>query len=124
MTGAACPERTKSGQPCRGRVPAGRTYCMSHDPDYANARREGNRKGGEAKANARRAIRLFSEIGDDLDASDLPTLLRGAIAAVWTGDLSPGQATAIANLAKSSVDIANSVALEERIAALEAAQGE
>lgn len=95
-----------------------------HDPDRREANREAQRAGGEARATARRAAKQWAVMGEGFDARDLPTMLRGAMLAVWRGDLSPGQANAIASLAKASVDIETTTALEERIAALEAAQGE
>jgi hypothetical protein len=62
-------------------------------------------------------------VGREIEPSDLPAMLRAAIAAVWEGRLEPSQASAIATLAKTSVAITNEIELEERIAALEQAAG-
>lgn len=118
-----CNALTNSGKPCKGRPLPGRPYCMSHDPEFADRRAEGQRKGGEARANARRAARQWAAIGEQMTATDLPAILRACMMAVRDGTLEPSQAQAIANLAKTSVSITNEIELEERIAALEQAAG-
>jgi hypothetical protein len=120
---AKCSAITKEGVPCKGRPTAGRKYCMSHDPELAQQRAEGNRRGGEARANARRTARQWAAVGEQVNPEDLPLILRACMVSVQQGELEPSQATAIANLAKASVTITNELQLEERIKALEEAAG-
>lgn len=118
-----CPTITKDGQQCRGKVLQGRTYCWSHDPELEEVRREGSRKGGEARANARRAAKQWAAIGEQFGAEDLPSILRACMLAVKDGKLEPSQAQAIATLAKTSVTVTNDIELVARIEALEQATG-
>ncbi len=120
---AKCNAFTKAGRPCKGRLLPGRPYCMSHDPEHADQRAEGQRKGGEARANARRAAKVWTTLGEQMTAEQLPAILRACMFSVKSGAMEPAQATAIANLAKTSVAITNEIELEARIAALEAAAG-
>jgi hypothetical protein len=96
---------------------------MSHDPEHADQRAEGQRKGGEARANARRAAKQWTAIGEQLTPADLPAILRACMFSVKSGTLEPSQAQAIGGLAKTSVSITSEIELEARIAALEAAAG-
>lgn len=118
-----CPSITAGGEPCKGRVLPGRTYCLSHDPERKDAQREAARRGGEARANARRAAKQWAAIGDQVGAEDIPAMLRACMLSVKAGTLEPSQAQAIASLAKTSVSVANELQLEERIRALEEAAG-
>jgi hypothetical protein len=118
-----CNALTTTGKPCRSKPLAGRPYCMSHDPAFADRRYEGQCKGGEARANARRVAKQWAAIGEQLTPADLPAILRSCMFSVKAGHLEPLQAQAIAALAKTSVSIANDIELEERLAALEAAAG-
>jgi hypothetical protein len=114
-----CNAFTKAGKPCKGRLLPDRLYCMSHDPEHADLRAEGQRKGGEARANARRAARQWAAVGEQLSAADLPAILRACMFSVRAGALEPAQASAIATLAKTSITITAEIELEQRIAALE-----
>ena len=120
---ARCNALTKEGRPCRGRVLPGRSYCMSHDPEHADQRAAGQRKGGEARANARRAAKAWAAMGEQITPDQLPGILRACMFSVKTGALEPAQATAIAGLARTAVSITNEIELEQRIAALERASG-
>lgn len=118
-----CPSLTTEGKPCKGTPLPGRPYCLAHDPEAADRRAEGNRKGGEARANARRAAKQWAAIGEQIDAEHLPAILRACMLSVKAGTLEPARATAIAGLAKASISITNELTLEERIRALEEAAG-
>ncbi len=116
-----CRAPTQNGEPCRSFAISDRGFCVSHDPDYLARKREGSRRGGEARANARRAARQWAAIGEQLTAADLPAILRACMFSVKAGTLEPSQAQAIAALAKTSVSIASDLELEQRITALEEA---
>lgn len=118
-----CPTPTAKGEPCRGRVPPGRAYCLSHDPERRETIKEAARKGGEAKSTARRAAKAWAAIGEQITSEQLPAMLRACMIAVRDGEMEPSQASAIATLAKTSVAVTNELQLEERIQRLEEAAG-
>lgn len=118
-----CPSLTTAGKPCKGNPLPGRPYCLAHDPEAADARATGSRKGGEARANAKRAAKQWATIGEQVTPDQLPAILRACLFSVKAGTMEPAQASAIANLAKTSVSITNEIEMEQRLAALEAAAG-
>jgi hypothetical protein len=118
-----CSQLKAGGAPCGGNALAGKAYCWSHDPDLAEQRAEGARRGGEQRSNARRAAKQWATIGEQLSAADLPAILRACMFSVKSGTLEPSQAGAIATLARTSVQLTGELELEARIAALEAAAG-
>jgi len=118
-----CSQLKAGGTPCGGNALAGKAYCWSHDPELAEQRAEGARRGGEQRSTARRAAKQWAAIGEQLKPADLPAILRSCMFSVKSGHLEPAQATAIAALAKTSVSITNEIDLEARLSALEAAAG-
>lgn len=118
-----CKATTKAGTPCRSWAAGPSGYCLMHDPARANERRQAQQAGGSARSSARRAARQWAAIGEQVSTADLPAMLRACMIAVRDGELEPSQASAIANLAKTSVSVANDLELEARIAALEQAAG-
>jgi hypothetical protein len=123
MVERRCSATRADGQPCQARAVPDADLCFAHHPDYRTRHKAGQRKGGRAKSTQARAARQWAAVGREIEPSDLPAMLRAAIAAVWEGRLEPSQASAIATLAKTSVAITNEIELEERIAALEQAAG-
>lgn len=117
---AKCTGMTKAGEPC-GSFAARDGLCVSHHPELNARKLEGSRKGGEAKANARRAARQWAAMGAELKPSELPDVLRACMFAVRDGSMEPAQAQAVAALAKASVSLAHDLELEARITALEEA---
>jgi hypothetical protein len=115
-----CKATTQAGDPCRSFAISADGYCVSHDPSYRSRKHEGSRRGGEAKANARRAAKLWASIGNAVNQDDLPAMLRACLISVRDGTMEPAQASAIAGLAKASVSITNEIELEARLTALEA----
>lgn len=118
-----CSQLKAGGAPCGGNALAGKAYCWSHDPELAEQRAEGARRGGEQRSNARRAAKQWAAIGEQLTPADLPAILRSCMFSVKSGHLEPSQAQAIASLAKTSVSITNEIELEKRLEALEQAAG-
>jgi hypothetical protein len=118
-----CSELKTDGTPCNGNALAGKAYCWSHDPELAEQRAAGARRGGEARSNARRAARQWAAIGEQLTSADLPSILKACMFSVKSGTMEPSQAQAIAALAKTSVSITNEIELEQRLEVLERAAG-
>lgn len=118
-----CTAHKTSGEPCNGNARDGSAFCWSHDPELAERRAEGRRRGGEERSNARRAARQWAAVGEVIAPSDLPAMLRGAFVEVWQGNLEPSQAQALVSIAKASVSLSHDLELEQRIARLEEAAG-
>lgn len=118
-----CPTPTAEKKPCRGRVPPGRVYCLSHDPEKREAQREASRRGGESRSAARRAARSWAMTGEQIRQEDLPAILRACVLDVRLGKIEPSVASAIATLAKTSVQLRADLEMEQRLAALEQAAG-
>lgn len=116
-----CSAITKAGKPCRGRVLPGSQYCLSHDPASRERLKEAQRRGGEGKSAIRRAVKAWTEFGREVDTPDVPLILYSCMEAVRSGAMTPGQATAIANLAKTAVSISQDTEMMERVTALEEA---
>jgi len=113
-----CQATRKDGQPCA--VKAGADgFCVFHSPAAAERRRAANAQGGRNKATPRRLERL-------LPAALKPVLVRlmDGLEQVHEGVLDPRQATAMASLAGAICKMYETAALEERLAALEAAHGQ
>lgn len=115
-----CSGITKAGKPCRGVPVYGSQWCMTHHPDLQERQAENRRAGGSARSDARRAAKAWTSIGQEIGNDDLPAILRSCMVAVRDGTMEPGQANAIAALAKASVQIVADIQLEARIAELEA----
>lgn len=120
---ARCHAMTQAGNPCQSFAITERGFCISHDPEMQDRKMEGSRRGGEAKANARRVAKQWAAMGDQVSAADLPTVLNACMVAVWDGSLTPAQAQAIAALAKSSVSIMTEIEMADRMKAVEEALG-
>lgn len=116
---AKCPAITKSGSACQGMVSPGRVYCISHDPERREELQANARKGGAAKATARRAAKAWAALGAEVSDHDLNSILKSCMFSVKAGKMTPSEANAIAALARTAITIRNEVDLAERIAALE-----
>jgi uncharacterized small protein (DUF1192 family) len=94
--------------------------CWSHLPGNAEAVKQAQRRGGENRSGARRAAKQWAAAGRQIRAEELPHMLKACILRVASGQMEPAQASAIAGLAKASVQLSHDLELEGRIAALEA----
>ncbi len=108
-----CAGTRRDGQPCGAPALLG-NHCFAHSPENAAARDQARRRGGQGKARTERAGKL------------VPSTLRPVLAAllevlgeVQSGDLAPGQANAVANVAGAIVKVYTSGQLEDRLADLE-----
>jgi hypothetical protein len=111
-----CSTPRRDGSPCRAPAQPGRDTCIFHDGGRQDEIRAARQAGGRNKATPARVSKL-------LPASLKPTLaaLFTALDEVHAGTLQPSQATAMAALAGAISRIYATSALEERLAALEAA---
>ena len=114
---ATCQATRRDGQACETPVVADSCFCFAHDPDLAAKRTEARRQGGRNKSHAARVQRL-------VPASLKPTIatLFTALEEVHAGTLDPKAAGAMAALAGAIARLYSVGVLEERIAALEAAE--
>ncbi len=113
-----CAAQRKDGTPCTATVMGTGTLCYAHDPARAVERDQARRKGGANSNNRTRLDRL-------VPASLRPMLgsLFDALNEVHAGELDPRQASAMASLAGAITKAYGVGVLEERLTALEQAQG-
>lgn len=110
-----CTARNKSGQPCSAQ--AWRDgLCRWHHPALEPKRAEERRKGGQARSNAARARKALKH--DVRDMADVKARLMAALAKVESGDLEPGPANAMANLARAVATVAGVADFELQLAEL------
>lgn len=109
-----CKSRRKDGTPCGGTArPSG--YCWNHDPELAEARREGNSRGGRNRSNVARASRELAAIeARDARASLVPGLMR-AFEHVEKGTLAPNVANSMATLAKATIEVTNATQVDAEL---------
>lgn len=112
-----CAGTHKDGRPCTARVIGAGDYCFAHDPRRVEERRAARERGGRHRARARRVEKLVPATLRPM----IGTLL-GALDEVRAGDLDPKAASAMAALAGAITRAYGVGVLEERLAALEAAQ--
>lgn len=123
MAGQRCTANKADGTPCGSFAASRSGLCVTHDPERRESQLAASRRGGEARANARRAARQWASIGEQISSDDLPAILKSCMLSVRAGAMEPGQASAIMGLAKTAVSLSHDLELEARIAALESAAG-
>ena len=115
-----CTGRNKSGAPCSAQAWKD-GLCRWHHPELESQRAEERRRGGHARSNAARARKKLA--GDVRDMNDVKSRLMVALAKVEEGELEPGPANAMANLARAIATVAQAGEMEDRIRELEARAG-
>lgn len=123
MARQKCTQIKANGEPCGSFALPQSGLCVSHDPARRTAQREASRRGGESRSAARRAARAWAMTGEQIRQEDLPAILRACLLDVRLGKIEPSVATAIATLAKTSLQVASELEMEGRLAALEQAAG-
>jgi len=116
-----CQATAASGKPCSASPRPGRPFCLWHDPEAGEARRELSRKGGKGRSNRARAAKHLP--GEVLTPATLQGLLGKTLRDVIAGRVEPGVANAAANLGRAIVAVREATEVEERLSALEAAAG-
>lgn len=116
-----CQATAANGKPCAATPRPGRSYCLWHDPEAVETRRELSRKGGQARSNRRRALaKLPDEV---MSLRTVQAMLCRALRDVIDGRLEPGVGNSAATLGRAIAAIATAGDLEERVAELERAAG-
>ncbi len=116
-----CSATRRDGTPCAAppsAVDPAMGYCWAHNPAKREARRAARAKGGRQRATAARAEKLVPAVLRPV----LDTLL-AAVGEVKDGTITTQQAGALSSLAGAIVKVYQVGTLEERLTALEAAQG-
>jgi hypothetical protein len=111
-----CRGTTKDGKPCGAKPLPGSELCPWHDPAWEGRRQEWSKKGGRGKSNEARARKRLA--GDVRDRTDVKARLMLALAKVEEGNLEPGSANAMANLARAIATVAGVADFEGQLAEL------
>jgi len=112
-----CKARTKNGRRCEGFAVTGSLYCLTHDPNRAEARAARNRKGGRKHAVPKLLdewTRKIESIGDLLD------LLNLIIADTVAQENTAARSRALLAAVETGLRCITQNELENRVAAIEA----
>lgn len=109
-----CPGITSQGKSCPLFPPAGRTWCINHDPERADDRHARNVKGGHNKAAEVRARKLLR--GNLETMGDTRNFCLLSILEVHDGTIPPRVAQAISALARTADALTVTDSLEKQIA--------
>ena len=114
-----CTHKKRDGSPCPNLTRSGKTTCWVHDPELAEKRAEGRRRGG-VNRNKPAATLPLNEIDAPLSTvADVATFLAATMNHVRTGRLAVSVGNCLfvgAGVLLKALEIGN---LEQRIAALE-----
>jgi hypothetical protein len=110
-----CKATTVSGSPCSATPVRDDGYCYWHSPAVEAERDDARRRGGSARSNQARARKQMTGAND---MGDVKTRLMIALAKVEEGDLEPGPANAMANLARAIATVAGVADFEGQLAEL------
>ncbi len=124
MKPETCQANARSGARCSALAVPGDNRCAWHSerPEWVEKRRNWSAEGGRKRSNAERARKSLPDAA--LTPTQLACILSKALGDVLGGDLAPGSANAAAALARTLVTISETVELETRLTALEAALSE
>ena len=118
MVQPTCSGTTRTGAPCRAPATGGGAFCVAHDPGRVVQMEAWRRQGGRARSNRQRARRQYGEV---LGSEEVLAVLSTTLRATLAGRVTPGQATALAAVARALVAVREASELEERLARLEEA---
>jgi hypothetical protein len=116
-----CKATKQDGSACNGAPYKGGAYCWFHDPAEAEKRANGRRLGGSAKSNRTRARKQLASTA--MTPAELEGVIGLTITQVLSGAKPPGIGQAVAALARAAITIREASEIEQRLAALEAANG-
>lgn len=109
-----CPGITSQGKPCPLFPPAGRTWCINHDPERMAEKHERSVRGGQNKAADVRARKLLK--GNLESIGELRDFVLLSILEVRGHTLTPKEAQAISALARTADALTVTESLEQQIA--------
>ncbi len=112
-----CRGANTAGAPCDAKPVRPSGWCYWHDPALEAERTEGRRQGGRQRSHGARAKKAMKGAGD------VAPVLWQALNDLAAGTLEPARGQAMASVARALVTIHEVTAIEDRIAALEAAAG-
>jgi hypothetical protein len=98
---AKCFAIAKAGSRCSRTALPGKQFCLIHDPESADLRREASRKGGHARSNQARAAK---QIPEAMAPEELVGWLWLLIRNVISGKIEPKVATAAATIARTILE--------------------
>jgi hypothetical protein len=110
MKAERCQATAASGRPCSATPRPDRPFCLWHDPEAAELRRELSRRGGQARSNQARAKRHLPK--GVLTHDELRGVLGLTIADVRAGTVEANVANAVASLARAYVAVSEAAAVE------------
>jgi hypothetical protein len=116
-----CKATKRDGSPCNGAPFKGGDYCWFHDPAEAEKRADGRRLGGSAKSNRARARKQLASAA--MTPAELEGVIGLTITQVLAGTKAPGIGQAVAALARAAITIRETTEIEQRLEALESANG-
>ncbi len=119
MKAEPCQAIAANGKPCAATPRPGRPYCLWHDPEAVETRRELSRKGGQGRSNAARLRKALPV--ETLTLGDVQGVLGKVLKDCTGGQIEPGVANAAANVARAIAAVAQAGELEARVERLEAA---
>ena len=111
-----CTAKNAAGSPCSATPVRADGYCWWHSPALAEERDAARRRGGAARSNRARARKQLA--GDVRDMTDVKARLMVALVKVEAGELDPGPANAMANLARAIATVAGVADFELQLAQL------
>jgi hypothetical protein len=115
MKDGKCSGTNKDGSACNAQAWRDQ-LCRWHHPDLEEKRAEGRRKGGQNRSSSARARKALA--GGIRDMTDVKARLMVALAKVDAGELEPGPANAMANLARAIATVAGVADFEAQLAEL------
>ncbi len=110
-----CIGTNKSGKACSAKPLPGSDRCPWHHPAWAERRKEWSVRGGKGKSNEARARKRLAGVSD---MTDVKARLMVALGKVEEGELEPGPANAMANLARAIATVAGVADFEGQLADL------
>src|SRR5262245_8758679 len=119
MAAPRCQAITKAGTPCTVNAMTGSPFCLVHNPETLDLRRQAGAKGGRERAAARQAVKLIPR---QMSAAELGGVLVGVLEALIAGTLEAKTAAAAANVVRTLLEVnaaAQQPRLEEVVAELE-----
>ncbi len=114
-----CRATNRAGAPCSAAHFRG-GWCRWHDPTLADERRVFSVKGGKARSNHARAMKVLPR--DVLDVERVRGIVGQTIRGVMKGDIEPGVGNCLANLLRVALAAAETsllADLDKRLADLE-----